>query len=516
MLSDGVGTARDPERCAERVVRLVSDSFSARPRQWPVRKAMERLVEQVNDSLYKEGAYLDGTASMQATLAAVCVMGNRLRGLNVGDSRVLLMHGAEVERLSHDHVSMNGDGHDILTQAIGMGPHLSPHYFEKALSKDDLIVVTSDGLSKLMDDATLGQAARKYASAQSLVREVIENKKTTETDDLSLVIMRVEQLGPDLPEPQSPEEKTFPQPGKGREFDGHKLSHHIGGNNRVWLAEKEGGRFVIKFVPQEAETDDSGTIVARFAREAWNASRLHGEFFVPARLPQDGSAYYYIMDYVEAPSLRFVLKSRKLGIDEAIELGKFLCRAGQFLLGKELIHGDIKPDNVLVFRDGDDISFKMLDLGLASPVFTAASTSGTPTYLAPERFAGASVTERTEIFSIGVTLYETLTGRTPYGTFERFQVPHFGRVQRPSKWNPNIPPWLDCVILKCLRLQQADRFECYSELLFALEHPEQAPQDLGLEGPLLETNPLLFYKITTAVLLVLVVLLTSLILLWHH
>jgi serine/threonine protein kinase len=131
---------------------------------------------------------------------------------------------------------------------------------------------------------------------------------------------------------------------------------------------------------------------------------------------------------------------------------------------------------------------------MAHPVFTAAADSGTASYLAPERFSGAVVTERTEIYAIGVTLFQALTGKFPFGQIERFQKPEFGTVARPSKYNPNIPPWLDLVILKCLTVRPANRFQNYSELMFALENPDKVPLDLTLSGPLLETNPLLFYK----------------------
>ena len=493
VLSDGVGTARDPERCAERVVRLVADNFSARPRQWPIRRFFEHLVQQANESLLREGFYLDGTISMQATLAVACLRGNRLFGLNVGDSPILLVREGVTERLSEDHLIKDSDGQERVTQTIGMGPQLCPHYFEKDLAANDIIFLTSDGLTKLVDDDELGRLLDKAATARGVIHDAIKDHQACELDDLSAILIRVEDLGPPLTDASSSSNAVFPQPAKGREFDGYVLSNRIAGNDRVWLVKKDAERHVVKFIPQEAETDDSDVLMARFSREAWNASRLHGEFFVPSRKPESGNPYYYVMDYIDAPSLKFLLKTRKLSVDEALELGKFLCRAGQFLLGHELVHGDIKPDNLLVFREGDDISFKLLDLGLASPVFTEASTSGTPSYLAPERFKGAFLTERTEIFSIGATLYESLAGRPPFGAIERFQVPHHGESPRLGKLNPNVPSWLECVIFKCLSLKQERRYQCYSELLFALNHPKEAPWDV-LGGPLLDRNPLRFYR----------------------
>jgi serine/threonine protein kinase len=503
VLSDGVGSARDPRRCAERVVRLVSDNFAARPAHWSIRKTLERLIEEANLSLCREGAYLDGAASMQATLAAVCLTGNRLFGINIGDSPILFLRNGIVERLSETHTVRNGDGRNILTNAVGMAVAATSHYFEKEIREGDIVVVTSDGLTQLLDDMEIGHLARKSGSARSLVGEALELASSKAFDDLSAIVIEVKEIDPAPPEAWSLAANPLPKLAKGVDVDGFQLLRPMAGNPRVWLAGREERRFVLKFLPAEAETDDSCVIASRFHREARNAVRLQGEFFVPARLPESGSPWYYVMDYLEAPSLRFFLRSRCLTADEALELGRFLCNAEQFLLRQELVHGDIKPENLLIFREAGEVSFRLLDLGLATPVFTDSGVSGTPSYLAPERFGGAVVTERTEIFSIGATLYEALTGHAPFGHIERFQTPHFGRIQKPSKANPNVPPWLDGVILKSLSVQKDRRYQCYSELRFALDHPEQAPLDFGNDGPLLERNPLLFYKAAFWLLLLL-------------
>jgi serine/threonine protein phosphatase PrpC len=509
VLSDGVSAAREPRRCAERVVRLLADNFAARPRDWSIRKTFERLVEQANHSLYAEGAYHDGVASMQATLAAACVSGARVCGINAGDSPVLLLRDGDIRRLSEAHIRRNPDGFDVLTNAIGMSNAVSLHYFDEPLKEGDMIVLASDGLTHLYEDAELGELARKFRSARSLVRAAQELDR--ETDDLSAILVEVNELGPDSATPGA--EFPLPKFARGESCDGYKLLRPMGGNPRVWLAERDGSRFVLKFVPQEADTDDSGTIRARFAHEAWNACRFDAEFLVPARRPRNGSPHYYVMDYVDAPSLRFLLKSRRLGIDEAIELGRFFCRAGQWLLRQELIHGDLKPDNVLALREQGEIAFKLLDLGLAAPVFTDSGVSGTPTYLAPERFTGAALTERTEVYSIGATLYEMLTGRPPHGHIERFQTPKFARVRPPSHWNRNVPPWLDAVILKCLAPRPLQRFQAYSELLFALEHPESVTFSPLEQQP---GNPHLFYKAGFWVLLVVTLVLAFQLLATHR
>ena len=114
--------------------------------------------------------------------------------------------------------------------------------------------------------------------------------------------------------------------------------------------------------------------------------------------------------------------------------------------------------------------------------------------LAPERFHGTPISERTEIYSIGVTLYQALTGAFPYGEIERFQTPVFGQAKAPTRLNPNIPPWLEAVILRSIVVDPERTYQHYSELAFDLANPAKVEPFFRPGAPLFEKNPLLFYK----------------------
>ncbi|RYD73109.1 MAG: serine/threonine protein kinase, partial [Verrucomicrobiaceae bacterium] len=211
-------------------------------------------------------------------------------------------------------------------------------------------------------------------------------------------------------------------------------------------------------------------------------------------IPELPSARYYVMEFVEAPSLKTLLRARPLAVDEAVALGKFLLEAEAHLLALGLVHGDIKPENILVLTEYDRLQFKLIDLGSAAELFSVTSRAGTASYLAPERFHGKPVCERTEIFALGVTLYQALTGGLPYGEIERFQTPVFGVAKTPSGLNPNIPPWLDSVLLRAITTTPARRYRHYSEFAFDLANPDKVEPFLPSGTSLLERNPLLFYQ----------------------
>ena len=251
---------------------------------------------------------------------------------------------------------------------------------------------------------------------------------------------------------------------KGDVIDGYELLRPFQHSDRVWLAQKDGQRWTLKFAPRRSARR-RGRAHA-FVRETWNATRLQSASCSSRRLcPRMRRRATTSMEFIEAPSLKTLLRSRRLAVDEAIALGRFPARGQRAqLLRLDLVHGDIKPENILVVSGYDRLRFKLVDLGSAAEVFSITSRAGTASYLAPERFHGAPICERTEIFAIGVTLYEALTGAFPYGEIERFQTPHFSRAedhQRSS--NPNLPPWLDAVILRAIAADPARRYQHFSE-----------------------------------------------------
>jgi serine/threonine protein kinase len=200
------------------------------------------------------------------------------------------------------------------------------------------------------------------------------------------------------------------------------------------------------------------------------------------------------MDYVQAPTLKTVLEKGPLTAPESVALAVFLLDAAQFFASRDLVHGDHKPENILVLNAGGKMQFKLIDFGSVTEIFSITTRAGTPSYLAPERFHQSPISERTEIFAIGVTLFLALSGRFPYGEIEPFQTPAFRTPPRLTKFNPHIPPWLEAVALRAVAVAPEDRYQTYSEMKFDLENPEQVRPWFRKDTPLLERNPLLFYK----------------------
>ena len=248
----------------------------------------------------------------------------------------------------------------------------------------------------------------------------------------------------------------------------------------------------MKFPSLECIDDESALDL--FVKEAWNANRLKAGFFPKAVIPKNRTARYYIMEYIEGKSLKEIIKKRTLHVDEAINLAKFLLKASSFLLKRNLVHGDIKPENIMVFERKGKKVFKLVDFGSIVEIFSITNRAGTPSYLSPERFKGGSISESSEIFAIGVTLYEALSKKLPYGEIEPFQNPVFKKPKRLRELNKAVPEWFEAVIMRAIEIDIQRRYAHYSEMDFELNNPSKVKPYFDPNASIIEKEPVKVYK----------------------
>jgi serine/threonine protein kinase len=138
----------------------------------------------------------------------------------------------------------------------------------------------------------------------------------------------------------------------------------------------------------------------------------------------------------------------------------------------------------------------MVDLGSITEVYSTVSQAGTPTYLAPERFNQSPLNEQTELYAMGITLYESLTQKYPFGEIEPFQRPSFVKIiKAPSKLNSKIPSWFESVILRALEVDTKNRYHNYSEMQYEVSNPQKVKPYFSKNTSFIERNEMLVYKI---------------------
>lgn len=495
-LADGIGSSREGGTAARRAVEMLQDYCLARPRAWSPRRALAEFTAQINRHLYSESVERHGQPELTCTLSAVIVEGGRLYGCNVGDSPVFHWRRGRLQRLSEAHTLAQSGLDHVLTRAVGLEASVDPYFFELELIEGDLVLLCSDGVANVLPENRLSELLSRRPTGRILVssaRSATEENPDLR-DDASAVVLDIIDLT-DAPSAARQKLEVLPALHPGDQVDGHRLTRSLDENARVWLAETgTGAKVVLKFPPREAAETEA--LRDAFVREAWNATRLNSPDLVRAWTPEAPTLHCYAMEFVDAPTLRSELRRGRLGVEETRELGQFLLRVGEFLLRHDLAHGDIKPDNIVAVRTPESTVFRLLDLGSAAGLFSVRSRAGTPSYLAPERFRGGALSERTEIFAMGVTLYESLTGAYPYGEIERFQTPRFDQPPRLlTRLNAAVPPWLESVVLRAIEPDAERRYQCFSEMAFDLAHPASVPPHHRKNAPLIERNPLLFYKL---------------------
>jgi len=485
IVCDGVGSAIAGAKAAKRTVEFLINSLKNRPLSWSMEKSILHFIENINHILYMESLQEYDSVEYVTTLAMVVIEGNRLYGANVGDSRIYLKRDNKLIQLSNDHSMSEENMEHILTAAIGLEESVTPFYFENNLDRDDKILLCSDGLyndltkQELLDGIDI--------NASFLVRKVSKKYDDNLPDDTTTIDIKVKEL--DLRLKLKQKKLTIQESYvKGEVIDGYTLIKPLAQHKRIWKASKKGQNYVIKFAPYDAIEDKKA--LDMFVKEVWNAKRLKAGFFVKAVVPNNRTHRYYIMQYIDGIELKQKIKKRPINVDNSIELAKFALKMAQYLIRQDLVHGDIKPENIITYeRNGKEV-FKFVDFGSITEAYSEVSRAGTPSYLAPERFEGLPITEQSEIFAIGVTLYETLTSKLPYGEIEPFQTPTFKSVKRPSNINPKVPKWLDSIIMKAIEPDTKRRYSHYSNMLYELNNPQKVEPYYGSEETFFSKKPL--------------------------
>jgi serine/threonine-protein kinase len=264
--------------------------------------------------------------------------------------------------------------------------------------------------------------------------------------------------------------------------DRYRLDQKIGtgGMADVWLADDSelDRQVAIKILHERFAQDKE--FVQRFQREAQSAAGLQHPNVVG--IFDRGSfrdTFFIAMEYVDGPSLKDLVKGG-MGAQDAIDFTKQILNAARFAHRKGIVHRDLKPQNVLIDDEG---RARVADFGIAragenSDITATGSVMGTAQYISPEQAQGKETTPRSDIYSIGVILYEALTGRVPFEGDSAVAVAlkQVSEVpRRPSAINPNVPPALDAVVMRALAKDPDARFKDADAFLKALDAAEKAP-----------------------------------------
>ncbi|MFU2487352.1 protein kinase domain-containing protein [Thauera sp. WH-1] len=507
-VADGVGGHAHGREAAEQTVRSLLADYYSTPQTWGVDKSVDTVLGAVNRWLLGQSAKAREYAGMATTLTAVVLRGRRYHVAHVGDSRAYRWRAGELLRLTEDHTWEHPEFDNVLRRAIGLEARLLVDHDDGELAAGDRFVLVTDGVWTTLGDAGIAAVLQAQADAQQAADALAQGAlRRGATDNATALVANVETLPADKLRDRLAEGHRLPLPPRlkpGQTIDGLRVEEVLH-ESRVTLLYRVtrlagGEALVLKTLRPEADDDEA---VSALVREEWLARRVPGKGF-PRVCDHPRAHLYYLMSWHEGETLKASLaRGHRHEAHELVGIGRALLRRVAVLHRLGIVHRDIKPDNVHIDRSGE---LRLLDLGVAAADaedLAEINNPGTPSYMAPELFAGGQANESSDLYACGVTLYELLTRKYPYGEIEPFQHPRFGAPVPPTRYRPDTPEWLENVLLKACAREPQDRFETAEEFLLALERGASRPLASRRRVPLLERNPRLALKIVAALSLAL-------------
>ncbi|HEY8944472.1 MAG TPA: bifunctional protein-serine/threonine kinase/phosphatase [Polyangiaceae bacterium] len=514
VIADGVSSSVRGRVAAHTTGEALFADLQSTPIGWDTTVALDRIVSAHNEWLWRQNQTAH-SGGMECTLTALVVGSRYFTVAHVGDCRCYLIRGKSIFQLTQDHTRNFGSMHQRgpLTRALGVDDRVLVDYRQEPVQLDDVFVLVSDGVwSVLRDDALLALVSEAPSAREAVDALCRTARSRGSTDDASAIVLRVlDWSAHDLPVPsESGLELDLPPPLKPEaQIDGLVVEHLVSseGVSRVYRVRDPA---TDRSLALKTLARGRGALQAergRIAREHWlsaHAPPCVARAVMPREAP---SAFYYLFEWLEGETLAgLTIETGPRGTSEFVRLARECMSAIGALHRRGIIHRDIKPENLVRQSNGQ---VRVLDLGIAitrrRDDRSKVEPAGTPAYINPEQWGGAPPDERSDVFALGVTLFNVLTKALPYGPIEPYQTARYQRdPRRVTQLRPDVPLWLDVWLTRTFCPRHAERYETIDEMMLALERASetgslQRPDSL----PLLErgTTGLLWIGLTFSLLL---------------
>ncbi|KAA1174283.1 bifunctional protein-serine/threonine kinase/phosphatase [Marinobacter salinexigens] len=484
VIADGVSASLAGREAAETCVKGFLHDYYSTPDSWSVETAASRVLGALNRWLHGRGHASHGdTRAMVTTFSGVVIKNNRAYVFHVGDSRVYLLRGGELECLTRDHHVIVGADKQALARAMGVEVNVEIDVCRLGLESGDRLILTTDGIHGHLSQADVRACASTEdpeTAAEQLVSAAYDKGSP---DNLSAQVIAIDHLPSEDLEAHYERLSALPFPpplDAGQSLDGYRIVREIHASNRtqVYLVSPpDGGDPVILKTPSPNYQDDAGYI-DHFMTETWVARRINNAHVVKAvQPPAQRQCLYSLTEFIDGPTLREWMNDHpQPEPSEVRNIIRQIAAGLRALHRLEMIHQDLKPENIVIDRNG---TVKIIDLGSVrirgieeiDVPWGRDTYLGTVRYAAPECLDGDLSTPASDRYALGVIAYEMLTGQLPYARPPKSSVRRKLYYRSARLINPDLPKWLDACLEKAVALRPLDRYPALSEFLHDLEHP---------------------------------------------
>ena len=526
-LADGISSSEVSREASEAAVGGFLTDYYATPATWAVKTSAQRVLQATNAWLYaqtRQSQYrYDLDRGYVCTLSAMVIKSTTAHLFHVGDSRIYQLAGNSLEPLTEDHRFWSSREVSHLSRAMGASQHLELDYRSLSISAGDVFVLTTDGVHEWLTAANMGAIIHAHwgdldAAAEALITAAIESGSD---DNLTVQVVRIDSLPAGDADELYAALSALPQPPElraGSELDGYRIVRqlHASSRSHVFLAEEiaSGEPVALKTLSTELSQDPAS--IERFVREEWIARRLDNVNVLKAPSQERPRHYLYtVLAYIEGQTLtQWMHDHPNADLATVRPIIEQIAKGLRAFHRLEMLHQDLRPDNVMIDNHG---TVKLIDFGAAKVAGIAEAASddryshdilGTAQYTAPEYFLGEGGSPRADQYSLAVITYQMLTGTLPYGTevakTRTRAAQHKLAYQSALSENRELPVWVDEVLKKALHPSPHKRYPALSEFMFELRAPSTEMLKRA-QLPLLERDPVLFWKSVSLVLAIVVI-----------
>jgi len=529
-LADGISSSEVSQVASKAsVTSFLMDYFST-PESWSVKKSARRVMAATNSWLYsqsKQSKYsYDKNKGYVCTFSAMILRSTTAYIFHVGDTRIYRFRDSTIEQLTQDHRVWISQDKSYLGRALGADSEVNIDYNTLQLEVDDIFLFMTDGVYECVSSdvilSTIKQNGDDFNAAAKLIAQRAYEQGST--DNLTVQIVKVDSL----PNKHVSEihkqliQKPLPPILESRMlFDGYKIIRELSGSSRSHVYLALDGDTDIKVVLKTPSIDlqSNKDYLERFLMEEWVAIRLNSAHLVKSYMQTRKRNYLYnVTEYIDGQTLtQWMTDNPKPKLETVRGITEQIARGLLALHRQEMIHQDLRPDNIMI---DSNATVKIIDFGSTrvegisdiNTLVEEESLLGTMQYSAPEYFLGEIGSSRSDLFSLGVIVYQMISGKLPYGTQVAKSTTR--TAQKKLKYaslysdTNEIPIWIDETLKKALQPDPYNRYGELSEFLFDLRNPNIKYLN-KTRPPLLERNPVVFWKSVSLVLLIVIILLIS-------
>lgn len=513
-IADGMSSCAAAKQASETCVRSFLEDYYATSESWTVKRSVATVLKAINGWLYAQGQRRElDDGGLVCTFSGIILRQGSAHIFHAGDSRIWRLRGSTLEQLTIDHRVRLSGGLEHLSRAMGINQNLEIDYRLEPLAKGDIFALTTDGIHDVLSHqdivkSILGNKANFKLAATELVN--LAHMRGS-ADNLTTQIFLVSECGDaDVEGLQDSTAKLpFPPPFRGGEvLDGYTIIRPISESSRgqVYLAKNNHSAEIVAIKTPSHNFEDNPHYINSFAREEWIGRLISSpnvlKIFTPQMQP---TSLYHVTEYFEGRTIQqWMLDNLQPDLEKVRSIVEQVVLGLRAMHRKDILHLDLKPSNIMIDAHG---LVKLIDFGssLAASIAEDSNSkipSGTADYSAPEHLLGTRPSSLSDLYSLGVIVYEMLTGHLPYGRgLKSAKQIARARYLPATTRRKDLPDWIDAALEQAVHLSPHRRTEALSAFVENLRKRNTGLRMAG-DRPLLERNPLLFWKSVSFILFV--------------